>query len=40
MYPLIREKALEYYNNYIIDFEKMNEQSTSPGVEREFFKTF
>ena len=32
-YPLIREKALEYYNNYIIDFEKMNEQSTSPGAE-------
>ena len=36
-YPLIREKALEYYNNYIIDFEKMNEQSTSPGAERGIF---
>ncbi len=36
-YPLIREKALEYYKNYIIDFEKMNEQSTSPGAERGIF---
>ena len=36
-YPLIRKKALEYYKNYIIDFEKMNEQSTSPGAERGIF---
>ena len=36
-YPMIREKALEYYKNYIIDFEKMNEQSTSPGAERGIF---
>jgi alpha-galactosidase len=36
-YPLIREKALEYYKNYIIDFEKMNEQSTTPGAERGIF---
>lgn len=36
-YPLIRQKALEYYNNYIIDFEKMNEQSTTPGAERGIF---
>ena len=36
-YPFIREKALEYYKNYIIDFEKMNEQSTSPGAERGIF---
>ena len=43
-YPMIREKALEYYKNYIIDFEKMNEQSTSPGAERgiflKLFKTY
>jgi len=36
-YPLIRKKALQYYKNYIIDFEKMNEQSTSPGAERGIF---
>ena len=36
-YPMIREKALDYYKNYIIDFEKMNEQSTSPGAERGIF---
>ena len=36
-YPMIREKALNYYKNYIIDFEKMNEQSTSPGAERGIF---
>ena len=36
-YPLIRDKATEYYKNYVIDFEKMNEQSTSPGAERGIF---
>ena len=36
-YPLIRDKAMEYYKNYVIDFEKMNEQSTSPGAERGIF---
>jgi alpha-galactosidase len=36
-YPLIRDKALDYYKNYVIDFEKMNEQSTSPGAERGIF---
>ena len=36
-YPLIRQKALEYYSEYIIDFEKMNEQSTTPGAERGIF---
>ena len=36
-YPLIREKAIDYYKNYIIDFEKMNEQSTTPGAERGIF---
>jgi len=36
-YPMIRGKALDYYKNYIIDFEKMNEQSTSPGAERGIF---
>ncbi|MDA1283697.1 MAG: glycosyl hydrolase family 4 [Proteobacteria bacterium] len=36
-YPIIREKALEYYKNYVIDFEKMNEQLTSPGAERGIF---
>mgnify|MGYP003327099615 CR=1 FL=1 len=36
-YTLISQKALEYYNNYIIDFEKMNEQSTTPGAERGIF---
>lgn len=43
-YPLIRDKATEYYKNYVIDFEKMNEQSTSPGAERgiflKLFKTY
>src|SRR5210317_514080 len=36
-YPLIRKKALDYYSNYVIDFEKMNEQSTTPGAERGIF---
>lgn len=36
-YPLIRSKALDYYKNYVIDFEKMNEQSTTPGAERGIF---